>query len=99
MKKLKYKKSEESDIKAEMKAIYLLIKEFYRTQAGYSPNGNVFSIGMNQMGMFIGSEVLDCIDLDADGKLKSSDCDRLFITVNATGKRLPTNPANAMIRC
>lgn len=81
-----------------MKEVYPLIKDSYRTQAGYSPNGNVFSIGMNQLSMFMG-EVLDCIDDNELGKLKNSDADRLFITVNATGKRLPTNPANAMIRC
>ena len=55
---------------------------------------------MNQLSMFL-NEVLDCIDQDAEGKLKYSDADRLFITVNAnpTGKRQATNPANAMIRC
>ena len=52
---------------------------------------------MNQLSQFL-NEVLDCIDDNAEGKLKNSDADRLFITVNAMGSRLSTNPANAMIR-
>lgn len=98
MKQLKYKKSEEKDVMEEMRKVYPLIKDTYRNQAGYGPSGNVFSIGMNQLSMFTG-EVLNCIDQDESGKLKNSDADRLFITVNATGKRQTTNPANAMIRC
>ena len=97
MKQPKYKKSEEEDIKEEMRKVYPLIKEAYRIQAGYSHNGNVFSIGMNQLSMFLG-EVLHCIDDQENGKLKNADADRLFITVNAFGKKLPTNPANAMVR-
>ena len=65
-----------------MQTVYPLIKEAYRNQAGQGPSGNVFSIGMNQLSMFMG-EVLDCIDHDENGKLKNSDADRLFITVNA----------------
>jgi hypothetical protein len=47
MKVLKYKKSDAEDVKEEMRAIYPKIREAYKVQAGYGPNGNVFSIGMN----------------------------------------------------
>ena len=40
---------------------------------------------------------LNCLDEDEHGKLKSTDADRMFITVNAN-RRGPTNPANCLIR-
>ena len=41
---------------------------------------------------------LNCLDDEGDDqKLKSTDADRMFITVNAN-RRGPTNPANALIR-
>ena len=95
MKQLKYKKSEEEDIKEEMRKVYPNLREAYKVQAGYGPNGNVFSIGMNQISVF--NEEMNCLDEDENGKLKSTDADRMFITVNAN-RRGPTNPANCLIR-
>jgi hypothetical protein len=47
MKVLKYKNSSDADVKEEMWKVYPALREAYKVQAGYSPNGNVFSIGMN----------------------------------------------------
>ena len=47
MKLLKYKKSDINDVKEEMREIYPKMREAYKVQAGFGPNGNVFSIGMN----------------------------------------------------
>ena len=43
-------------------------------------------------------DVIDAIDFTDDGKLKTSDMGRMFITVNA-GKSGPFNPAKALVRC
>ena len=84
-----------------MKAIYRVLKENYRIQSGYSPCGNVFSVGNNQLALFFG-EVLECVDTEEEqsGKLvlNISSIDRTFIAVN-TGKSGPTNPAKFLIRC
>lgn len=45
MKQPRYKFSEEEEVKEEMRKVYVQIKELYREQAGYSPAGNVFSVG------------------------------------------------------
>jgi hypothetical protein len=47
MKQPRYKTCGEDEVKAEMQKVYPLLKEQYRIQAGYSPNGNVFCIGLN----------------------------------------------------
>jgi hypothetical protein len=95
MKVLKYKNSDADEVKEEMWRVYPMLREAYKVQAGYSPNGNVFSIGMNQVSLFLGE--MECLDEDDYGKLKSTDADRMFITVNAN-RRGPTNPANCLIR-
>ena len=78
-----------------MSRVYAVLREAYKVQAGYGPNGNVFSIGMNQISVF--NLEMNCLDEDEHGKLKSTDADRMFITVNAN-RRGPTNPANCLIR-
>ena len=45
-----------------------------------------------------GNESLDCLDEHESGKLKSSDVGRMFITVNANGRKSPNNPQNAVVR-
>lgn len=97
MKKLKYKISQEEDIKQLVFKAYPLLKDTYKYQSGVSPFGNLFAIGSNQCSIFV-NEVLDCLDIDKDGNLKTSDADRMFITVNAA-RSGPYNPANGMIRC
>ena len=47
MKVMKYKKSQEADIKKEIQSVYELLKYAYRHQAGLSPMGNIFCIGTN----------------------------------------------------
>jgi hypothetical protein len=51
---------------------------------------------MNQIMVFM-NEVLDCVDQAKTGKLRMSDIDRMFITVNAN-RSGPTNPSNALVR-
>lgn len=95
---LKFKKSEEKDVKAEIYRVYHIYKETYKYFAGQDPTGNIFSIGMNTINQFM-NEHLVCIDHDdKNAKLKPADADRMFITVNA-GRSGPTNPANNLIRC
>ena len=60
-----------------------------------NPQGNILSIGMNQLAMLMSD--LGCLDEGDTGTLKSTDSDRLFITVNA-GRRSAANPANAFVR-
>jgi hypothetical protein len=95
MKTLKFKKSSSDDIKEEMRRIYPVLREAYKVQAGYSPNGNIFSVGMNQINTFL--QDMGCLDQDETGKFKSADADRMFITVNAS-RSGPTNPAKNLIR-
>ena len=45
MKKIRFKKSSEEDIKAEMYRMYPLIREQYKIQSGFNPSVNIFSIG------------------------------------------------------
>ena len=60
-KPIKFKKSEEDEVKKEMRRVYELIKWTYRALAGIDPTGNIMSIGMNTINTFM-NEVLDCID-------------------------------------
>lgn len=92
-KPLKFKQSSEEDIKKEIKKIYPILKDVYRTLAGLEPSGNIMSIGMNTINIFM-NETLSCLD---SGKLKASDADRMMITVNA-GRSGPTNPDKNLIR-
>eukprot|EP00356_Strombidium_inclinatum_P013093 CAMPEP_0170502782 /NCGR_PEP_ID=MMETSP0208-20121228/42548_1 /TAXON_ID=197538 /ORGANISM="Strombidium inclinatum, Strain S3" /LENGTH=70 /DNA_ID=CAMNT_0010782055 /DNA_START=227 /DNA_END=439 /DNA_ORIENTATION=+ len=70
-----------------MKKVYKFLKEAYRIQSGYGPSGVVFSIGLNQTGIFL-SEIVKAFDEADTGGFKSTDADILFITVKA-GKRGP----------
>jgi len=97
MKRIKFKKSAEEDVKAELKKIYPLLKEAYREQAGYSPIGNLFAIGENQILLFM-KEVIDAIDESNSSKMKTSDLGRTRIAINA-GRKGPFEPANALVRC
>lgn len=95
MKQIKYKKSNPDDVKNTMKECYRKIYEIYKVQSGFSPQGGIFSIGQNQMNMFMNE--LGCLDDDESGKLKPSDSDRMFITVNA-GKKGTYVPAKNLVR-
>jgi hypothetical protein len=55
--------------------------------------GNVFSLGLNSYTEIV-KEQMSMVDGD---NLKTADCDRMFITVNAN-KRTPLIPANALVR-
>ena len=46
-----------------------MLLEIYKIQSGYEPSGNVFSIGSNRMGAFMGEEWLDCLDDEGCGNL------------------------------
>lgn len=90
-KAVKFKVSSEEEIKEEMKKVYPLLKDIYRSLAGQDPTGNIMSIGLNTINIFM-TETLDCLDVEKTGKLKPSDADRMMITVNA-GRQGPQNPA------
>ena len=53
MKKLKYKKSGEKEVKEMAKKNYRIIKDAYRVQAGLGNAGSVFSVPLNQYTTFL----------------------------------------------
>ena len=94
MKKVKYKNSEEKDVKELMRKYYPLLKECYKFEAGQGTTGSTFGVTMNQIISF-------CDDLHFfDKNFKIADADRFFITVNSstTIKNNPMVPKNSMIR-
>ena len=95
MKKLKFKKCKEVDIKNIAQQYYRVIKDAYRVQAGLSSAGTVISVPLNQYTVFL--QELDLID---NFNFKQADADRMFIAINTffEGKREALNPANSLVR-
>jgi hypothetical protein len=82
LKKPKFKKSSEDEIKEHVKQYYPFIREVYKRLSGIGMVGTIYSIGWNTFTEFM-NNILNIIDKE---KFKLDDCDRLFISVNA-GKR------------
>ena len=95
MKKLKYKKCKEAEVKKVAEQYYRVIKDAYRVQAGLSSAGTVISVPLNQYTVFL--QELDLID---NFNFKQADADRMFIAINTffEGKREALNPANSLVR-
>lgn len=95
MKKLKYKKSTEKEVKEMARKNYRLFKDAYRVQAGLGNAGSVFSVPLNQYTTFL--QELELID---NHNFKQADADRMFIGINTVvdGKRGANNPANSLVR-
>jgi len=93
MKKLKYKKSTEDEIKAITKEMYPFIFLVYKQLSGLGMNGTIPSVTLNTFTEFI-KDQMDMID---GTNVNLSDNDRIFITVNAN-KKAPLIPANSLVR-
>ena len=62
----KYKRSDESEIKAEMFKIYKQLKDIYRDQAGCNSNGNCPVVTPNQLDMCMNNIMCMFDPLDSD---------------------------------
>lgn len=93
MKKLKYKKSTEEEVKIVAKEMYPFIFLVYKQLSGLGMNGNIPSITLNTFTDFI-KDSMDMIDGE---NINLADNDRIFITVNAN-KKAPLIPANSLVR-
>jgi hypothetical protein len=80
MKVMKYKKSEESDIKNEIRKIYPALREAYKAKAGMSPQGTTYVISAPLFIEFL--EEMGCID----NVFKMADAEKMIITVGS-GRR------------
>ena len=67
----KYKKSEEKDVKEEMYRVWKQIKDLYRDQAGYNPNGTTFCINQTQLELCMTS-ILNMLDEEETDYLHTS---------------------------
>ena len=77
MKKLKFRKGKESEVKSVALQYYRLIKDAYRVQAGLSSAGTVISVPFNQYTVFL--QELDLID---NFNFKTADADIMFTAIN-----------------
>lgn len=77
-----------------MREYYPLIREIYKRLSGLSGSGSVFAIGWNTFTEFINTS-LNILHKDY---LRLDDCDRTFISVNATSRKSTLIPANALTR-
>ena len=93
MKKLKFKKSTDDEVKSVCSQYYNVLKESYKYEAGLCTTGRVFGVTMNQFTAFL--QDINLIDKD----FSLSDADRYFITVNSsTVIKSPMIPKNSLVR-
>ena len=95
MKRPKFKKSSEDEVKEVCRAVYPFLRQVYRRLSAYGVSGIILAVGWNTFREFM----TQTIAITDKTNLKPEDVDRLFIAVNSGGqKKTAMNPDKALVR-